>query len=163
MARVLLNVPDIIYERMEKYKHSFDYSKVFQNAVEEVLDRREKFILSLSIDVDMETIANRYLEEEKNDHTEKEIQGNRDAVNWIKNASRKEIDRALKIIEVYGGGNITAIFNDPILGDYFEMMCKKYSFKEASDEMMNWVTGWWDGFQNAWSEIEEIIKEMRNI
>lgn len=63
--KINLTVPDDLYDKMQEWKDSFNYSGIFQKAVAREIKFEEEFQQRLEKDVDMEQIILRLREEKK--------------------------------------------------------------------------------------------------
>jgi len=165
--RVTVSIPDELHEKMEKWKDSLNYSGIFQEAVSEVVDRKERFTADIKEGLDMEELAERFMKEEGEDMKKWEEQGRKDALLWLKVARRKELMRALKIWERYDDRNENPL-DDSILGEYFKEIMQDHEFDEPErdgwllhlpDDFERWLDGWTDAVAEAWDEINKIIEQ----
>jgi hypothetical protein len=56
--KITISVPDELHEKMEKWKESFNFSKVFQSAISVEIEKKEHFIMKLENDKSLEEILN---------------------------------------------------------------------------------------------------------
>jgi len=167
--RVTVSIPDELHEKMEKWKDSLNYSGVFQEAITEVIDRKERFTADIKEGLNMEALAERFMSEEEKDTALWKEQGNKDGILWMQKAKRNEVMRALKIWERYNSVGGQNPLEDSILGEYFQNMKEQYEFDDPeydnygsftlSDDFLNWFIGWTDAVEKAWDEINKIIEQ----
>jgi len=158
MSKVIsVSIPDDLYRGYLVFKSEIGLSALFQNALREAVDRKERFSKKIMEDLNMEKLAEGFIEDEEKDAAEWEEQGAADALFWIRNAERKEIKRALTAWERYGAGYNDPT-KDPILGDYFEDAIRDCEFDDYEEEFPHWLRGWTKGVEKAWREIEKIIQ-----
>ena len=51
--RVTVSIPDMLHEKMEKWRESFNLSKMFQDAVMEAIQKKEDFQKRIREDLDL--------------------------------------------------------------------------------------------------------------
>ena len=67
MARkITLTVPDGIYLKIERWRSAFNLSRVFQEAIEEAIERKEEFQKRLAQDVSLADVVRRLRREKLN-------------------------------------------------------------------------------------------------
>ena len=68
--KITLTVPDSIYRKIERWRSAFNLSRVFQDAIEEAIERKEEFQKRLAQDVSLADVVRR-LRREKLNYEEK--------------------------------------------------------------------------------------------
>lgn len=64
MARkITISVPDDLYERMTPWKSSLNFSKVFQNAISGMIQKKEALTSKIRKDVDLASVVDRLKKE----------------------------------------------------------------------------------------------------
>ncbi|MBN1472443.1 MAG: hypothetical protein JW925_11735 [Syntrophaceae bacterium] len=158
MAKITISVPDELYEKMKEWKSSLNFSKVFQNAVSGMIQKKEALTSKLKKEVDFSSIVAR-LKKEKVDYEFNIAEcGKKDGLEWCKTAHYQELQYALGIVSSKNPDL------DEELGDYFSHMFKKYkkqvmaSGKKAQDALSDFSEkyrkGWKEGVELFWSEVK---------
>ena len=158
--KITISVPDNLHSKMEKWKDSFNFSRVFQEAIREKINRKEEFKRRLKEGrFDMEATIERLRGEKKEAALKLSDQGKNDGFMWAKNAHYLDIQAALQ----WRGGDgelpdqkdlrneiIDRIHNDPDLG--FEG-----NSWEMDDVTARWAEAWVEGVQEFWKQVEDKI------
>lgn len=162
MARkVTISVPDDLYEKMSQWRDSFNFSRIFQQAITGAIRKRERFRASLKDDLDMSAIVERLKREKKElEKNFREI-GKRDSLEWIKTAHFKEINYVLSWKPPKNP------CSDETLGDYFshalklDRLKKKFNLAHAQDNFSEFIAkyldGWKEGVQDFWHEVKDRV------
>lgn len=152
--KVTVSIPDMLYEKMERWRRSFNLSKMFQDAVAEAIQKKEDFQKRLQEDLDLGDVIERLRSEKAQSEGNFFDTGKQDGVLWAKSASYDDIMYAL---------NWTAVDNAPndkILGAYF---CEKIEtnkmmaiLQEGINEYTRiYLQGWKKGLTEFWQEIKD--------
>ena len=56
--KITISVPDELHEKMEKWKGSFNFSKIFQSAISIEIEKKERFIMKSENNKSLEEIVN---------------------------------------------------------------------------------------------------------
>ncbi len=146
--RINISVPDFLYQRIQDFRDSFNLSKIFQDAVQEAIKRKEEFNKRIKKDVTLEEIVSR-LKKEKN-QTDEEIQnqGERAALEWAKRAHYRDLITAVQtpVEELIKPG--------ALLYSYFQQISEQPSTLNEQ-----FLKGWNRGIQEFWDQIKEQIQE----
>src|SRR5210317_1232842 len=93
--KVTVSIPDMLYEKMERWRRSFNLSKMFQDAVAEAIQKKEDFQKRLQEDLDLSDVIERLRSEKAQSEGNFFDTGKRDGVLWAKSASYDDIMYAL--------------------------------------------------------------------
>jgi hypothetical protein len=157
--KITLSVPDELYEKMNEWKTSLNFSKVFQNAMSGMIQKKETLTARLRKEIDLSAVVAR-LKKEKIDY-EFNIKewGKKDGLEWCKTAHFRELQYALAWVPYIQPDQ------DEELGDYFSHMFKKYkkqitaSGKKAQDCLNDfsekYLNGWKEGVELFWNEVKD--------
>lgn len=157
--KITISVPDELYERMTEWKSSLNFSKVFQNAVSGMIQKKEELTSKIRKEMDYSSIVDR-LKKEKIDYEFNITEwGKKDGVEWCKTAHYRELQYAL------AWNRDEHPDRDEELGDYFSHMFKKYkkqiaaSGKKAQDAVSGfsgkYLKGWKEGVELFWNEVKD--------
>ncbi len=61
--KVTLSIPDMLHEKLNKWRESFNLSKMFQDTLLDAIQKKEEFQKRISKDFDMSEIINRLKQE----------------------------------------------------------------------------------------------------
>lgn len=152
--RVTVSIPDMLHEKMEKWRTSFNLSKMFQDAVIDAIQKKEDFQRRIKQDFDMAEIVERLKKEKARSDQNSFETGCEDGLQWARSASYDDIQYALNWNEPVD------ICQDPVLGDFFLGKVEKSQFMEIKDGTMNeylkvYVDGWRKGLAEFWTEVKE--------
>ncbi|MFO7914007.1 MAG: hypothetical protein R6V15_17765, partial [Desulfotignum sp.] len=62
--KITLSIPDMLHERLKQWRDSFNFSKMFQDAVTDAIQKKEEFQKRVSQEFDMPEVIKR-LQKEK--------------------------------------------------------------------------------------------------
>lgn len=160
MAKITISVPDELYEKMQEWKSSLNFSKVFQNAVSGMIQKKEALTSKIRNEMDFPSIVDRLKKEKIDFELNVKEWGKKDGIEWCKTAHYHELQYALSWIAPYKNPD-----QDEELGDYFSHMFKKYkkqitaSGKKAQDAVIDfsekYLKGWKEGVELFWKEVKD--------
>jgi len=159
--KITISVPDDLYEKMTEWKSSMNFSKVFQNAISGMIQKKEALTSKLKKEIDLSSIVDR-LKKEKMDYEFNIIErGKKDGLEWCKTAHFSELQYALALVPHMRPDK------DEELGDYFSHMFEKYKKqvtargKKAHDALNDfsekYLHGWKEGVELFWNEVKDKI------
>jgi hypothetical protein len=168
--RVTLSVPDYLYEKIEKWKASFNLSKIFQKAISEEIEKKEGFQKRLKEISSMETVIARLKKEKEKDSIKYYEKGKKDGLEWAMASSLSEIQYALNHKPFEEKDEKFSSY-DPIkdekLGEYFQELMRDDPFMKFEKNnhgkfipnlyFIKWESGWKDGIVEFWQEIKNQI------
>jgi len=165
--KITVSVSDQLYQKMEKWKKSLKFSKVFQEAMGRVIENREEFQRRLGDVTTMEDVIQRLrLEKMQDDRDHYEV-GRQDGLEWCKAASYADIRRALTWEAMRETSGNTVAFNpaeDEVLGDYFGDIIGEdplMGFEETgygfvpNSAYQSWELGWVHAVREFWKEVKD--------
>lgn len=157
--KITISVPDELYEKMSTWKSSFNFSKVFQNAIASMILKKEEFSRKIAEEIDISSIVERLKNEKLEVETNFRENGKKDGFEWSKTAHYKDLQYALAWMP---GENP---FKDDELGDYFKQIGEKYRLMlsetgRAAQSHFNeftskYVAGWKEGVETFWNEVKD--------
>ena len=164
VQRTTVGVPDELWKKMEKWKESLNYSKIFQTAISEVIKRKEGLQLRLKEDFDMEATIERLREEKLDGEGDYFEFGKEEGFVLAKIAHYSELKYVVNDWEWEKG-------DDPrqqpegmeSLGNYFESIIENDEglgfdkFGETYETLDRFVEGFIEGVKSFWNEIEDKI------
>ncbi len=152
--KVTVSIPDLLHEKMEKWRRSFNLSKMFQDAITEAIQRKEDFQKRIQLDLDLFEIIDRLKKEKEHSESDYFETGRHDGIAWAKTAHYDDIQYAL------GWGDLDNASRDDILGEYFTEKIGKIKRKNKRLEGFNeyigvYLEGWKKGLGEFWDEVKE--------
>ncbi len=152
--KVTISIPDMLHEQLEKWRESFNLSKMFQDAVSEAIQRKEDFQKRIREDLDLGQIIERLRREKMQSEGNYLETGKNDGILWGKTAHYDHLKYALHWTNLQNAGK------DEILGQYFTEIFASKHFQEQdtysnSEYLHNYLKGWKQGIEYFWAEIKE--------
>ncbi len=159
MAKITISVPDELYEKMQEWRSSMNFSRVFQNAMTGMIQRKEALTSKLRKEVDFSSVVDRLKKEKVEFEFNIREWGIKDGLEWCKTAHYHELRYALAMISSKNPDQ------DEELGDYFSHMFGKYkrqiaaTGKKAQDAVNDfsekYLKGWKEGVELFWNEVKD--------
>lgn len=155
MARkVTVSIPDMLYEKMERWRRSFNLSKMFQDAVTEAIQKKEDFQRRIQEDLDLGEVIDRLRKEKAQSEGDFFDAGKRDGVLWGKSAGYDDIMYAL------AWENLNNAPWDNVLGAYFSEKIEGSRLMAHHEDTVNdyarlYINGWKRGLHEFWEEIKD--------
>lgn len=152
--KITLSIPDLLHEKLEEWRASFNLSKMFQEALTEAIQRKEEFQKRFSEDFDLSEVIKR-LKQEKLAWEKKFYKlGKDEGLRWAKIAHYCDLLYVLKFNDAY------KLISDPKMNEYFEgiyhtMDLSNYSNTGSVDHEQMFMDGWFKGVQGFWNHIKE--------
>jgi len=151
---VTVSIPDMLHEKMEKWRESFNLSKMFQDAVMEAIQKKEDFQKRIREDLDLQGIIERLRSEKARSEGNFYDSGRRDGLLWARLAHYDDLRYALDWDDVDNA------LKDEVLGSFFQEKSRGNSLLEGrpegpSESFRVYLRGWKSGLEQFWSEIRE--------
>lgn len=152
--KVTVSIPDMLHEKMEKWRESFNLSKMFQDAVMEAIQKKEDFQRRIREDLDLHEIIERLRREKASSEEDFFDSGRRDGLLWARSAHYNDLIYALD------WNDIDNAVKDEILGGFFLEKSRNTTFPELhpgepGESFRVYVKGWKNGVEQFWNEIRE--------
>ena len=154
--KITLSIPDMLHEKLTEWRSSFNFSKLFQEALTEAIQKKEALQKRFSEEFDMSDIVNR-LRQEKAAFDDRFFKfGKRQGIRWAKAAHYEDLLHVLHLTDTYG------IIGHEQYKDYFQHIYDdhelgKYSHEGGVDHERRFMDGWFQGVRAFWNEIREQI------
>jgi hypothetical protein len=151
--KVTVSIPDLLYEKMEKWRRSFNLSKMFQDAIAEAVQRKEDFQKRIQEDLDLSEIIDRLKREKERSEGNYFDTGRLDGIAWGKMAHYDDIQYALVWEDLENA------LKDRVLGKYFEEKIKELQrldmrMEDVSGYAELYLKGWKKGLDEFWEEVK---------
>ncbi|MGB3210596.1 MAG: hypothetical protein WBB19_07835 [Desulforhopalus sp.] len=152
--KVTISIPDMLHEKMEKWRESFNLSKMFQEAITEAIQKKEEFQKRIREDIDLSQIIERLRREKIQSEGNSFDSGKNDGIQWAKTAHYDDLQYALHWSDLE---NAT---KDPLLGDYFSQTYNSNRLLISNtyykgEYFLNYLNGWKQGVEQFWAEVRE--------
>jgi hypothetical protein len=153
--RVTVSIPDLLHEKMEQWRESFNLSKMFQEAVADAIQKKEDFQRRLREDREMGEIIERLKKEKARSERNCFDRGRDDGFTWARSA---EYDDLIYGLNWKGQDNV---LRDRALGPYFFERAVKNGLVDEQDGTPNeaylrvYVDGWKKGLAEFWDAIKD--------
>lgn len=150
--KVTVSIPDMLHEKMEKWRESFNLSKMFQDAVTEAIQKKEELQKRIREDLDLNQIVERLRNEKMQSEGNYYEMGKLDGVQWAKAAHYEDLIYARS-----WEGFVNAT-KDSVLGEYFTEKMRANPLMEETPDGINeylrvYLEGWKNGVDQFWNEI----------
>jgi len=163
--KITISVPDKLHEKMMEWKDSFNFSQVFQNAISDLIQKKEDFQKRLKGDEKMTEIVERLKREKEESEHEWFEQGKTDGLEFAKNIDYETLKYALNWKPMKELPGIIFDYDptkDEYLGEQFSIAFDEYdqfNFEEniPNDFYIEWEAGWKEGVIEFWNEIKDKI------
>ena len=156
--KITVSVPDDLHLKMNEWRESFNFSKIFQKAVSTMIQSKEEFQKRLRSNIDMAAIAERLRQEKLASQTESSELGKKEGVKWARSAHYKELQYALIWLPEENPQR------NEVMGDYFtDLFAARQelhriapeSNNESSEFIRSFLSGWKEGVEAFWNEIKD--------
>lgn len=150
--KVTVSIPDMLHEKMEKWRESFNLSKMFQDAVAEAIQKKEELQKRIREDLDLSQIVERLRNEKMQSEGNYYEMGKLDGVRWAKAAHYEDL-RYARSWERFVNAT-----KDRVFGEYFTEKLRTNRLMEVTPEGINeylrvYLEGWKNGVDQFWNEI----------
>ncbi len=154
--KITLSIPDLLHEKLTEWRTSFNFSKMFQDALTDAIQKKEEFQKRFSEDFDMSEIIRR-LKHEKLIWEKKYYKlGRTEGLRWAKTIHYEDLLYVLHFEDTY------KLISDPKMNEYFEQIYQTtdlatYSNSNAIDHEQMFIDGWYKGVLEFWNQVKEKI------
>ncbi len=154
--KITLSIPDLLHERLKEWRKSFNFSKMFQEAVTEAIQKKEEFQKRFSEDFDMSEIIKRLHQEKLIWEKQFFKSGKDEGIKWARSAHYEELLYVINFNDTY------ELTNEDRFKVYFEQIhttneLGKYASDDAVDHELMFMDGWFLGVNEFWTQIKEKI------
>ncbi|MCF8091190.1 MAG: hypothetical protein K9K40_01875 [Desulfotignum sp.] len=154
--KITLSIPDMLHERLKEWRDSFNFSKMFQDAVTDAIQKKEEFQKRFSQEFDMSEVVKR-LQKEKQAWVRQFYRlGRKEGEKWGKSAHFEDLLYVLHIPDTY------ELVQDSRLKDYFDNTMGKYGVDRftiggSADHKKMFLDGWINGVKEFWNQVKESL------
>ena len=164
VKKITISVPDELHKKMEVWKKSINFSGVFQEAIADLIEKKENFQQRLKGDPKMEEIIERLKTEKAQSEKDYFELGKNEGLAWAKAAHYEEIKYVLfrHIPRQMPDDNNTigAGLCEYFVGIVEENEVFQFNMDAATPEWLNefgskFLDGWQEGVSEFWYEVEK--------
>ena len=154
--KITLSIPDLLHEKLKEWRNSFNFSKMFQEAVTDAIQKKEEFQKRFSEDFDMSEIIKRLQQEKLIWEKQFFKSGKNEGLKWARSAYYEDLLYVIHFKDTY------KLTNDVKFKTYFEEVhtankLGKYASADAVDHELMFMDGWFYGVNEFWTQIKEKI------
>jgi len=155
--KVTLSVPEELYEKMNKWRSTINFSKVFQNTMKTLISSKENLNQKINEEFDLSEITKRLKQEKEDFENRYKDLGKKFGLEWLKSAHYSDILHALKL------NPDKDPTKDEKLGNYFSFILLNDNFLKTKEILSNneilskFVSGWIESINQFWLEVKEKI------
>ncbi len=154
--KITLSIPDLLHEKLKEWRNSFNFSKMFQEAVTDAIQKKEEFQKRFSEEFDMSDIIKRLQQEKRIWEKQFYKSGKNEGIKWARSAHYEELLYVVNFEDTY------QLTNDAKFKIYFEEVhtkneLGKYANDNSIDHELMFMDGWFSGVNEFWTQIKEEI------
>jgi hypothetical protein len=154
--KITLSIPDLLHEKLKEWRNSFNFSKMFQEALTDAIQKKEEFQKRLSEDFDMSEIIKRLQQEKCIWEKQFFKSGKNEGIKWARSAHYEDLLYVINFEDTY------ELTNDTKFKLYFEDLhtkndLGKYASDTDIDHEVMFMDGWFYGVNEFWAQIKEKI------
>lgn len=152
--KITLSIPDLLHDKLKEWRNSFNFSKMFQEALTDAIQKKEEFQKRFSEEFDMPEIIKR-LKHEKMMWEKKYYQpGKEEGLRWAKTAHYEDLIYVIQYESTY------QLVSDPKMSEYFEKIyastgLDKDSIPGPVNHEQMFIDGWFKGVFEFWNQVKE--------
>ncbi len=154
--KITLSIPDLLHEKLKEWRNSFNFSKMFQEAVTDAIQKKEEFQQRFSEEFDMSDIIKRLQQEKRIWEKQFYKSGKNEGIKWARSAHYEDLLYVINFEDTY------ELTHDANYKTYFEEVhtqneLGKYASDNAIDHELMFMDGWFHGVNEFWTQIKEEI------
>ena len=152
--KITISVPDDLHEKMERWKHSYNFSGIFQKSISELIRKKEDFQKRLKEDPKMEEIVERLKKEREDSKYEWFDTGKTTGLEWSKFAHYDEIQIVVNTPDERIPMEKLVEYDDANEEWFEEQVFEMYPIADMTDAAMNFEAGFIEAVREFWAEVE---------
>jgi len=154
--KITVSVSDVLHQKIEKWRNSFNLSKMFQDTLSEAIKKKEDFIKRMRRDVDMEQTIERLKKEKAETEKRYHEHGRMDGLRWAQSAHYDDLEQVVNLKPE------ETLTNKSLLKSYFVEIFKNRDWAEflregPGQKRNNYIEGWKRGVVEFWEEVRDKI------
>ncbi len=152
--KITLSIPDLLHEKLKEWRTSFNFSKMFQEALTDAIQKKEEFQKRFSKDYNMSEIIKRLKQEKLIWEKQYYKLGKEEGLRWAKTAHYEDLLYVLQFNGTY------ELISDPKMRNYFDKIYQSTELAEqltssSIDHEQMFIEGWFKGVFEFWNHIKE--------
>ncbi len=154
--KVTLSIPDMLHEKLKEWRDSFNFSKMFQDALTEAIQKKEELANRFSQDAELPDIIHR-LRQEKMAWEKKFYKiGKQEGDKWARSVRYEDL------LYVSNCSDTEGIMGHDSYKDYFADLFQSFSVSDLPENhrehhIQQFMTGWCAGVKEFWNLVREKI------
>ncbi len=150
--KITLSIPDMLHEKLTEWRSSFNFSKMFQEALTDAIQKKEELQKRFSEELEMPDIVKRLRQEKQDwDHTFWRA-GKKEGIKWARSAHYQDLLYVLHCEDTY------KVLNCDEYKSYFQEIYKanglgNYTSQQGIDHEKQFIDGWFDGVTSFWNDV----------
>lgn len=156
--KITISVPDFLHDKIEKWRGSFNLSRIFQEAVSEAIKKKEELGIHLKKEINIPEIVERLKKEKKESEKKYFEEGEKSGLEWASRAHYQDLKKALHhpVESLMKQGENFHNYFRTVLGN----IKKQYENEEDSGKYHRlFLAGWKQGVKNFWDSIKGKLEE----
>jgi hypothetical protein len=158
--KITLSIPDMLHEKLTEWRESFNFSKLFQEALTEAIEKKESFQQRISKEIDMSEVIARLRKEKMKWGNKYFEMGKKEALGWAKTARYETLLYVTRIEEYCD------LLSDPAMQQYFKKAYQSMNLipfpeqipeNDLTDHDKQFLDGWFSGVSEFWTLVKDKI------
>ena len=154
--KITLSIPDMLHEKLTEWRSSFNFSKMFQEALTDAIQKKEELQRRFSDEFDMQDVITRLREEKLAWENNSYQIGKNNGLKWARSAHYTDL------LYVVNCENTYELIEHALYKPYFQKLYEthtlgKYSPQGGVDHEQKFIDGWFDGVKSFWNEVRKKI------
>ena len=160
--KITLSIPDMLHEKLTEWRSSFNFSKIFQEALTEAIQKKEALQRRFSEEFDMPDIIRRLQEEKQAWENRSYRAGKTEGLRWARSAHYEDLLYVVHTIDTYDQKDTYTLIGHKDYQSYFQEVYEthnlgRYSAEAGVDHERKFMDGWMDGVTAFWNEVKAQI------
>ncbi len=154
--KITLSIPDMLHEKLTEWRSSFNFSKMFQEALTDAIQKKEELQKRFSEEFDMPDIVKRLRQEKQTWEKQFFNLGKQQGIKWARSAHYEDLLYVLNHEDTY------ELIGHARFKSYFHRIYKthelgNYAIDGVVDHERKFMDGWFQGVNEFWNEVKEQI------
>lgn len=160
--KITLSIPDMLHEKLTEWRSSFNFSKIFQEALTEAIQKKEALQKRFSEEFDMPDVIRRLREEKLEWENKYYKTGKAEGIRWARSAHYEDLLYVVHYTDTYDHKDTYELIGHTAYQSYFQDIYEthalgRYSSKTGVDHERKFMDGWTDGVNAFWNQVKEEI------
>ena len=156
--KITLSIPDLLHEKLKEWRSSFNFSKMFQEAVTDAIQRKEEFQKRFKQEFDMQEVIHRLKAEKTAWENQFYKKGKLEGMRWASSAHYQDL---MHVLHFEGTYDITS---DETMREYFTQIYRdaeleKYAGTDSVFHEQKFLDGWHSGVSDFWNQVKGELQD----